>query len=132
MQTIEGYELDSKVLALLGPEEQPVFAARPSFATARLGQDWDATSLLLTDQRLVISKDRLFKAKADFGVPWTQVEDIQGSLWNGGGPQIQLLVSHGLSSLPLELIVQPQHAVEVESAIRSGYLSNPDHPAHRS
>lgn len=131
MQTVEGYELDAKVLGLLDTGETPVFAARPSFATARPGQHWDATSLLLTDRRMLISKDRFFgRAKADFEVQWVEVANVQGALWNGGGPQIQLLVSTARTPYPVELIVQPQYAVDVESAIRSGYLSNPDHPAH--
>ncbi|HEU5061998.1 MAG TPA: hypothetical protein VFT79_02455 [Solirubrobacterales bacterium] len=60
-------------MALLDAGEAPVFAARPSFATALPGQHWDATSLMLTDRRMLISKDRFFgKAKADFEVPWVE------------------------------------------------------------
>jgi hypothetical protein len=126
MKTIEGYDLDQKVLTLLQPNEAPKFAARPSFATVRPPQHWDATSLLLTDKRMLISKDRLFgKAKADFAAQWSEVSHVEGVLWNGGGPQIQILVSNSLTMFPIELIVQPQYAVEVESAIRAGYLNSP-------
>jgi hypothetical protein len=124
MQTVECNELDAKVLALLEPGESAVFAARPAYATVRAGQHWNAPALVLTDRRLLISKDRLFgKAKADFAAAWTEVSRVEGSLWNGGGPQIQLLVFNSRTVEPVELIVAPQHAVDVESAIRSGYLN---------
>jgi hypothetical protein len=79
--------------------------------------------LLLTDRRLIITRERLLgKAKADFQAAWGDVQKVEGALWNGGGPQIQLLVHTVRMPVPVELIVQPQHAVQVESAIRSGYL----------
>ncbi len=61
------------------------------------------------------------KPKADFTAEWSDVSSVKGQLWNGGGPQIQLLVQ--TRSASVELIVQPQHAVDVESAIRAGYLN---------
>ncbi len=119
MKTVEGYDVDGGVLALVGADEVPVFAARPSYATAHPGAPWDSTTLLLTDRRLVITKDRfLGKAKADFDIEWNQVVSIEGSLWMGGGPKIQLLVHNHQTHEPIEFVVQPEHAVAVESAIR--------------
>jgi hypothetical protein len=70
----------------------------------------------------LISKDRLLgKPKADFSAEWANVSSVRGQLWNGGGPQIQLLVQ--TKHAGVELIVQPQHSVDVESAIRAGYLN---------
>jgi hypothetical protein len=124
MKTVEGQALDAKFLTLLESGESAVFAARPSYATVRPGVHWDNAALLLTDRRFVISKDKLFgKPKPDFAAGWSDVERVEGSLWNGGGPQIQLLVFNSRTVDPIELIVSPEHAVEVESAIRSGYLS---------
>ena len=123
MKTVEGYELNARVLSLLDTGETVVFAARPSFITVHMGQHWDSASLVLTDCRLLISKDRLLgKQKADFAASWTDVRHVEGALWNGGGPQIQLLIHNSRTSQPVELIVLPQHAVDVEAAIRSGYL----------
>jgi hypothetical protein len=123
VKTIEGYDIDRKTLTVIGADETAVFAARPSFATVHPGVHWDASTLLLTDQRMIITKDRLLgKAKADFGVEWAAVRSVQGTLWNGGGPQIQLLVFNAQTAQPVELIVQPQHATDIESAIRAGYL----------
>jgi hypothetical protein len=69
----------------------------------------------------VVSKEKLFgHRKVDFTVEWPDVRTVSGELWNGGGPQIQLMVRTACGDV--ELIVQPQYAVEVESAIRSGYL----------
>jgi hypothetical protein len=122
MQTIEGYKLTNKDLSLIKPEETPTFAARPSYATIDGGAHWDNPLLLLTSCRLLISRDRLIgKPKADFSADWSDISSIRGELWNGGGPQIQLLVQTERASI--ELIVQPQHAVDVESAIRAGYLN---------
>jgi hypothetical protein len=123
VKTVEGYDVDRKALTLIGANEMSVFAARPSFATVHPGIHWDASTLLLTDRRMIITKDRLLgKAKADFEVGWAAVRNVQGALWNGGGPQIQLLVHNPQTAQPVELIVQPQHAADVESAIRAGYL----------
>lgn len=121
MKTVEGSELTAKELGLLDQGETARFAARPSFATVGAGQHWSVPLLLLTDRRLVISKDKLVgKRKADFAVAWSGVERVSGQLWNGGGPQIQLVVQ--LSRSAVELVVQPEHAVKIESAIRAGYL----------
>lgn len=121
MRTVEGSELTSKELGLLEPGETPTFAARPSFATVTSGDHWDLPLLLLTDRRMVISKDKLLgKRKANFSAYWSDISGITGELWKGGGPQIQLIVRS--SAGEVELIVQPEYAVDVESAIRSGYL----------
>lgn len=122
MKTAEGFEIDAKALALVDAGETLAFAARPSYATVNPGAHWNASTLLLTDRRMIITKDRMFgKAKADFQIAWSGVSAVDGTLWNGGGPKIQLLVQNSQTSEPVELIVQPQHATEVESAIRSGY-----------
>lgn len=123
MKIVEGHEFDSRVAALLDEGESAVFAARPSYATVRDGARWDATTLVLTNRRMLI-KDRLIgKPKADFAARWNEVERVEGALWKGGGPKIQLLVHTTRSSQPVELIVDPRHASDVESAIRSGYLA---------
>ena len=123
MKTVEGYDVDRKAISVLADGEVAVFAARPSFATAVAGIHWDATTLLLTERRLIIVKDRIFgKGRADCSIEWEDVRSVEGSLWNGGGPQIQLLVYSARSDEPIELIVRPQEAVEIESAIRAGYL----------
>lgn len=121
MKTIEGGEVTSRDLDLLEAGEAPTFATRPSYATVGAGSHWSLPLLLLTSSRLLISKDRFFgKPKADFVARWSDVRTVNGRLWNGGGPQIQLTVqtAHG----DVELIVQPQYAADVESAIRAGYL----------
>ena len=93
-----------------------------TFATVGAGGHWSTPLLVLTTRRLVLSKDRLFgKPKADFAVSWPEVRAVSGELWNGGGPQIQLIVDTARAQV--ELIVPPEHAVDVESAIRSGYLT---------
>jgi hypothetical protein len=121
LESVEGYEVSSKQLGLLDDGETASFAARPSYATVRIGSHWSSPLLLLTDRRLVISKDRAFgKPKADFSAPWAEIHGVSGSLWNGGGPQIQLVVQSTRGEI--ELIVEPLHAVDVESAIRRGYL----------
>lgn len=123
MQTVEGREVDAKPLALLDSDENPVFAAHPKYVTARRGQHWNNALLLLTDRRLLIARDKQFgRAKADFAASWGQISSVQGELWNGGGPDIQLLISTAVASAPIEVIVKPEYAVEVESAIRAGYL----------
>ncbi len=121
MKTVEGRELSRHELALLEPGESATFAARPSYATVGSGSHWATPLLLLTNRRLVISKEKMLgKRKADFSVPWSAVSGVSGELWKGGGPQIQLIVQSQRGSV--ELIVQPQYAVDVESAVRSGYL----------
>jgi hypothetical protein len=123
MRTVEGHEVDRKAIALVAADETPVFAARPSYVTAESGANWDATTLLLTDRRLVVTKDRLLgKAKADVAIDWPAVHSVRGELWKGGGPKIQLLVETAQTRVPIEIIVPPEYATDVESAIRSGYL----------
>jgi hypothetical protein len=123
MQTVEGHELTDKELSIIDLPETPKFAARPSFVTVGAGVHWATPLLLLTNRRLLISKDRLIgKRKADFSAEWSDISSVRGELWNGGGPQIRLLVQARRTSV--ELIVQPQHAVDVESAIREGYLNS--------
>jgi hypothetical protein len=123
MKTVEGYEVDRKALALLEDGESPAFAARPSYVTVDGGANWDATTLLLTNRRLVVTKDRLFgKGKADVSIDWAAVSSVRGELWQGGGPKIQLLVENAQTRAPIEMIVPPEYAADVESAIRSGYL----------
>lgn len=122
MQTVEGHKLTEKQLSFIEPGETPIFAAHPSYVTVGGGANWAIPLLLLTDRRMVVSKERLMgKPKADFTAKWSDVSSVKGQLWNGGGPQIQLLVQTRGASV--ELIVQPQHAVDVESAIRAGYLN---------
>lgn len=122
MQTVEGHELTSKELGIISSGEIPTFAARPSYATVgALGSHWTTPLLLLTNKGLLIRKERLIgKPKADFSAEWSDITSIRGELWNGGGPQIQLLVQ--TKRAPVELIVQPQYAVDIESAIRTGYI----------
>lgn len=121
MQTVEGGDLSPKELSLLEAGEEAVFAARPSYVTVAGGEHWSLPLLLLTDRRMVISKDKLIgKRKADFALSWSDITAVAGELWKGGGPQIQLIVRTRRGDV--ELIVQPQYAVDVESAIRSGYL----------
>jgi hypothetical protein len=120
MHPIKGHALTKKELGLIEPGEEPVFAARPMFATVNDGEHWQGPLLLLTDRRLVISKDKLIgRPKADFTADWSEVSKVRGEPWNGGGPLIQLIVQTNRASV--ELIMQPQDAVEVESAIRNGY-----------
>ena len=122
MHTIEGHALTNKELGVIEPSEEPEFAARPMFATVNDGEHWQGPLLLLTDRRLVISKDKLIgRPKADFTADSSEVSKVRGEPWNGGGPLIQLVVHASHASI--ELIMQPQHAVEVESAIRNGYSS---------
>ncbi|HET9975063.1 MAG TPA: hypothetical protein VFQ68_43000 [Streptosporangiaceae bacterium] len=122
MHTIEGRALTNKELRVIEPDEEPAFAARPMFATVNDGEHWQGPLLLLTDRRLIISKDKLIgRPKADFAADWSEVSKVRGEPWNGGGPLIQLVVQANHASI--ELIMQPQHAVEVESAIHNGYSS---------
>ncbi|MGB8475101.1 MAG: hypothetical protein WCE61_13535 [Candidatus Acidiferrum sp.] len=122
MRTIEGHALTNKELRVIEPGEEPEFAARPMFATINDGEHWQGPLLLLTDRRLVISKDKLIgRPKADFTADWSEVSKVSGEPWNGGGPLIQLVLQTNHASI--ELIMQPQHAVEVESEIRNGYSS---------
>src|SRR6266481_4631572 len=122
MNTVEGGLLSAKDLSLLESGENLAFAARPTYATALAGRHWSLPLFLLTDRRLIISKEKMFgKRHADFAVGWSEVTDVSGGLWNGGGPQIQLVIGSNQGSI--ELIVDPQYAVDVESAIRARYLA---------
>jgi hypothetical protein len=123
MKDIEGYAIPDKVLQVVTNDETLTCVFQPSYATARLGQTWSRPHVLLTSDRLVIVKDRLFgRARADVVVDWADVSGVTGQLWMGGGPKIQLLVSGPRLSPPIELIVPPEFAVDAESAIRSCYL----------
>ncbi|MGH3155113.1 MAG: hypothetical protein ACRDNF_00845 [Streptosporangiaceae bacterium] len=130
MQTIEGSELAAKYLSCLEPGETPTFATWLEFASVNGAADWKRPLLLLTSQRLIISKEKLFgKPKADFTITWPEVSSVSGGPWHGTyNPLIQLDVQtrRGALALPVKNV----HAVDVESAIRAGYLSNPNHPAH--
>lgn len=123
---VEGLELDPKIVSLTATDESVVFAATPRYVTVGAGSHWMMPALVLTNRRLVISKERLFKRRLDFAVGWADVGRVDGGLWKGGGPSIQLLVCDPLGSQILELIVDPQYAVDVESAIRSGYMGIQD------
>ncbi|MDQ8043322.1 MAG: hypothetical protein AAGC46_00880 [Solirubrobacteraceae bacterium] len=120
MKRIDGAALPNGIDRSLQHGEEIRVVATPKYATPRPGQHWNA-SLVLTSHRLIVSKERLFgKAKIDYDVPWSLVEGVEGQLWKGGGPDIQLIVRTTQGAL--ELIVPPLHAVEVESAIRDGYI----------
>jgi hypothetical protein len=89
-------------------------------ATVGLGDHWGSALLLLSDRRLVLSRSRIVRRpRVDFAVDWSSVTTVQGELWNGGGPMIQLVVQ--TRRYDVELIVDTQYAVDVESAIRSSY-----------
>jgi len=121
MRTVEGHKLRGKRLVIVEPGETPTFAARPSFAAVGGGMPWQLPLLLLTDRRFVISREKLIgKPKADFAAGWPEVSGVEGKLWNGAGPLIQLLVRTKGASV--ELLVPPTYAADVESAIRAGYL----------
>jgi hypothetical protein len=121
MQTVEGHKLRGKQLVIVEPGETPTLAARPSFATVSGGSHWKLPLLLLTDRRFVISREKLIgRPKADFAAEWSEVSGVAGKLWNGAGPLIQLLVQAKGASI--ELLMQPAHATDVESAIRAGCL----------
>jgi len=121
MKTVEGGELTGKQLALIEPSEAPRFAARPAFATVNDGEHWAHPVLLLTDRRLIISKDKLIgKPKADFSADWADVSTVRGELWHGGPAMVQLMVKTRYASI--ELIVETLYAADVEAAVRSGYI----------
>ena len=65
MQILGGPELNAKYLSPLAPSETPAFAVLLAFASVGGGTDWRSPVLLLTNQRLIISKERLLgKPKA--------------------------------------------------------------------
>lgn len=128
MKTVEGRELTEKQLALMEPGEIPTFAVGLSFATVGDGATWKMPLLLLTDRRFIISKDKLLgKPKADFATAWLDVSTVRsGSIT----PYfIELIVQTARGNI--SVVSLSQYAAEVEGAIREGYLSNPNHPAHR-
>ena len=124
MQILGGPELNAKYLSLLAPSETPAFAVLLAFASVGGGTDWRSPVLLLTNQRLIISKERLLgKPKADFAIAWPEVSTVDSVPWNGTyNPLIQLDVrtSRGIVSLPVRTL----YASDTESAIRAGYLSS--------
>jgi hypothetical protein len=131
MKTVEGAELDdAKYLPLLAPGEALAFAARLAFASVNGGPDWREPFLILTSQRLIISKDKLFgKPKLDYAITWPEVSTVDNGPWNGTfNPLVQLDVRTARGTLALP--VRTLYAADVESAIRAGYLSNPGHPAN--
>ena len=128
MKTVEGRELTEKQLAIIEPGEIPIFAALLSFATVDDGNLWKMPLLLLTDRRFIISKDKLLgKPKANFATAWPDVSTV------GSGSItpifIELIVQTARGTI--SVVALSQYAAEVEAAIRAGYLSNPNHPAHR-
>ena len=131
MQILGGPELNGKYLSLLAPGETPEFAVLLAFASVNAGPDWRSPILLLTNERLILSKEKLLgKPKADFAIAWPEVSTVDSGPWNGTyNPLVQLDVqtSRGTVSLPVRTL----YAAETESAIRTGYLSNPGHPGNR-
>jgi hypothetical protein len=84
VETIEGGPVSARELAFLAQDEKALFAARPSYATVNDGDHWNMPLLLVTDRRMVISKEKLFgKPKADFSAPWSELGPVAGELWNG-------------------------------------------------
>ena len=84
--------------------------------------------LLLTNRRFIISKEKLLgKPKANFETAWPDVSTVgSGSIT----PYfIELIVQTARGTI--SVVALSQYAAEVEAAIRAGYLSNPNHPAHR-
>lgn len=121
MNRIGNAAVPNGIEKILGHGEEIRAVAVPKYATVGPGPNWPSTTLVLTSQRLIVTKDRLLgKPKPDFSAEWSGVGDVHGQLWNGGGPDIQLVVP--TTQGDLELIVTPILAVEVESAIRDGYI----------
>ena len=88
MKSIEGSELTPKQLARLDAGETCTFAARLGLAAVGLGAHWDTPTLLVTDRRLLISKEKLVgKRKADFETSWPEISGVRCELWNGGDPR---------------------------------------------
>lgn len=128
MQTVEGYELAAKYLSCLEPGEAPTFAAWLEFASVNGSADWKHPLLLLTSRRLVICREKSFgRPKADFAIGWPEVSTVKGGPWRGVfNPLIQLDVqtSRGTLALPVKTV----HAVDIESAVRAGYLNSRNQP----
>jgi hypothetical protein len=125
VERVEGGSLDPKITALVVADESADFATSPRYATFGRGTRLTLPTLLLTNRRLLICKDRLFKPRIDFEVDWSDVSSVEGELW-GDGKSIQLVVRDTNGSELVELIVFNQYAVEVESAIRSAYMKARD------
>jgi hypothetical protein len=129
MKAVQGFELTAKDLSVVETGESATFAARLSWAYVN-GADLREPLLVLTDQRLIISQQKLFgKRSADFVATWAEVATVSSGPWHGTfNPLIQLDVKTTRGTIGLA--VQTLYAVDVESAIRAGYLSNPNHPSH--
>ena len=123
MQTVDGFELSAKHVSWLGPGEIPTFAARLAFASVNGEPDWREPLLVLTNTRLVISKNKTFGAhKADCAVLWSEVSAVSNGPWHGAfNPLVQLDVrtARGVLKLPVVNI----YATEVENAIRTQDLN---------
>jgi len=126
VEILEGGELDPKIAALVTGNELTMFAARPKYAKFAGSKPVTIPTLLLTNRRLLICKDRLFRPRIDFSVDWSDVDTVEGEPWMGGGPSIQLLVRNLDGSVAVELIADPVEALAIETAIRSGYMNARD------
>jgi hypothetical protein len=127
MQLVDGSEISSQDLTYLAPGEVPTFGVWLHNALVN-GKDWRIPLLLLTNCRFIISRERMIgKPRADLALAWADVSTIgSGSITPS---MIELIVT--TTAGPLPIITPAQYAAEIEGAIRSGYLSNPNHPAHR-
>lgn len=116
MPTIEGRELAAKFLGLLKEREAGAdVRSVAGLETISIDEHWNDALLLVTDRRLLVSKDRLFgRAKLDFPVRWRQVNNVMNSR--------RTELSRGSSSLPFTVrvlyqpdsIVQPKYAVQID------------------
>jgi hypothetical protein len=119
VETVDGHQLTARDFVLLQERERLAAAARPWRVAVGSEPHWPTPLLLLTDRRLVVSKDRrIGRRRADFEAEWSAVSSVSEPLWNGG-QGIQLLLY--ASSTLLELILQPRYAAVIESVIRAGY-----------
>lgn len=120
MRGFDGSSVPETSFGFLRPGEVIDSAARPSYAIVGGGDWWDIPFLLLTNQRLVVSRAPLFgKPKLNYSCDWGEVLSVTGQLWNGTGPKVQVLVQ---SSQPvLELLDEPMRAYDIETNIRSAY-----------
>jgi hypothetical protein len=127
MELTGGAEISPHYLTYLEAGEVPTFGTWLSLAVVN-GQEWKIPLLLLTDRRFIISKKRIVgKPRADLALPWANVSTIGSGTISPAF--IELIVSTTRGPIPIHVL--PQHAADVEGAIRTGYLSNPAHPAHR-
>ena len=127
MQLVDGREISSRHLTYLESGEVPTFGAWLSNALVN-GKDWRIPLLLLTSHRFLIIRERIVgKPKAGLALPWADVSTIgSGSITPSA---IELIVATVAGPIPI--IVPSQYASDIEGAIRAGYLSNPNHPAHQ-